>query len=1115
MRPQFESMKIIRYLLIGAGSLLIATSCNKKESDAGETGLFTLIDPSASNVTFNNLIKETQEEYIYTFNYIYNGGGTAIADFDNDGLQDIYFTGNQVKDKLYKNLGNFKFEDVSAASGIEQFGGWHSGVITADINNDGLMDIYICRGGFKNTPDNKNLLLINKGGLKFEDQAEKYGVADPGYSITATFIDYDGDGDLDLYVDNRPERWEIHEDSILAVKERMEKFGQEDPLVTDHFYRNNGDGTFTNITREAGFYPNYGYGLGVVAGDINTDGADDIYVANDFIENDYFYINYGNGTFKQIVKQLTNHVPYYSMGTDFGDINNDGKEEILTVEMRPDDYKRSKTTMPAMQPEYFYYLKQVGFHDQYMHNALQFNNGNGFFSDISQLAGVDKTDWSWAALISDVDNDGLKDIFISNGYRRDVYDRDTNKKMRELLSKKNNTVDSLEQALGILPSVKLVNYIFKNQGDLTFKKKMKEWGMDQTSFSNGAAFGDLDNDGDLDLVVNNVDDPAFVYRNNLDKAENFLRVMCINSPVNSMGLGAKVTIHYDNNQQYVQIRTARGYLSSCEPVAHFGLGKTQKIDKVTIEWTDKTTLELNDVKANQLLKADYKQGVKKMTQAPKYRLVFEEGTLKNIFPPFYHQENTFDDYKEQKLLPYAMSRLGPFISVADVDKDGREDFYIGAPHDKPGCLYMQNDSGHFQLKKVPIFDKDKDYEDMGSAFFDADGDGDLDLYVVSGGTEFDEKLPIYQDRLYFNDGHANFTKDLNTLPAIRSSGSCVLAEDFDGDGDIDIFRGGRTIPGKYPYTPKSYYLENNGKGIFSDKTDEISSELRLAGMVTTAVWADINGDQQKELLLAGEWMPITVFEYKDKKFVKAPLEKFGFQNSEGWWNKILAVDYDHDGDVDIIGGNIGLNYKFHASEEKPFMVYCNDFDQNGTYDIVLAKYNGKDLVPIRGRQCSSEQVPGIATKFPDYNSFANATLKDIYGEGLESGLTYKARNFSNTIFQNENGKFKAIPMFQLAQFSCIQGMAIADFNQDGIEDFCFAGNLFNAEIETTRADASVGMFVRGTKESMMALPYGPATSGFFVPYDVKDLKAIDVKGKKCLLAGINNNALYFFKNIYQ
>lgn len=1108
-------MSINKLCLLLAGFSILSISvfrCKESSSEDGKQ-LFTKIEPSQSNVSFNNLIVETPTEHIFTFNYIYNGAGVAIADFDNDGLQDLYFTGNQVKDKLYKNNGDFKFDDVSSQSGIEQYGGWHSAVITGDINKDGLMDLYICRGGFHNVPENKNLLLINKGNMKFEDQAEKYGIADPGYSVTATFIDYDRDGDLDLYVDNRPERWEIHEDSILEVKKRMEK-GWEDPLVTDHFYKNNGDGTFSNITRAAGFMPNYGYGLGAVAGDLNKDGVDEIYVANDFIENDYLYVNYGNGTFKQMVKQLTNHVPYYSMGVDFGDINNDGFEEILNVEMRPDDYKRSKTTMPAMQPEYFAYLKEVGFHDQYMHNALQFNFGNTFFTDISQLAGVDKTDWSWAALINDLDNDGFKDIYITNGFRRDVYDRDTNKKMRDMLQKTNYVIDSVEQALGILPSVKLANYIYKNNGDLTFKKKIKEWGMETTSFSNGAAMGDLDNDGDLDIVVNNIDDPAFVYRNNSNTSSNYLRVKCIKDPNNTFGIGAKVTITTESGKQFVQIKTARGYLSSCEPIAHFGLGKIKTIQKILVEWTDKTTLEIDNVQANQLIEADYTKGTKKETHVPQYRQVFKENTMQAIYPPYYHQENEFDDYKSQRLLPYEMSKLGPFISVADVNKDNREDFYIGGAHDSPGCLYIQNDTGAFNLKKIPIFEKDKDYEDMQSVFFDADGDNDLDLYVVSGGTEFDEKLPIYQDRLYINDGNGNFSKNLNNLPQIRSSGSCIVTLDFDGDGDQDLFRGGRVIPGKYPYAPKSYLLMNDGKGTYSDVTESIAPELIQAGMVTSAAWEDINGDKKQELIVVGEWMPITVFEFENGKFKKATQEKYGLTQTEGWWNKVLALDYDYDGDIDLLAGNIGLNYKFHASTDKPFMVYCNDYDDNNTYDIVLAKYNGKDLVPIRGRQCSSEQVPGIASKFPDYTSFANADLKDIYGEKLESGLHYNAYQFANTIFINEKGKFKSVPMLQLAQFSCIQGMVSEDFDGDGLKDLVFAGNLFGSEIETTRADASVGMFLKGSKENVMAYAFAPRNSGFFVPYDVKDLKSITVNGKKSLLVGINNNALYFFKNIY-
>ncbi|HEX5625178.1 MAG TPA: VCBS repeat-containing protein, partial [Saprospiraceae bacterium] len=789
--------------------VLIAWSCKKPVTTA--TGpMFRLMSPEETGVHFNNALTETPALNAFVFNYMYNGAGVGIGDINNDGLPDLYFTGNQVADKLYLNKGGLQFEDISEQAGIAAFGGWKNGVSMVDINCDGFLDIYITRGGLQDDPElNRNLLFINQKNNSFREEARYYKLDDPGFSIASSFFDYDNDGDLDLYLTNRPNKWPVTDDEIIAVKQKQMQ-GQVDPKTTDKLYRNNGDLSFTDVSAESGILPNYGYGLSVCTGDVNQDGWDDIYVANDFAEHDYFYVNFGNGKFRQSVQDVTNHVSFFSMGSDFGDINNDGQDEIFVVEMRPEDYRRSKTSMPAMQPAFFEKLKQEGFADQYMHNVLQYNHGNGFFTDISQLSGLDKTDWSWSALIQDLDNDGLKDIFVSNGFKRDVYDRDAQPKLAAFMKK--NRIENFQEGLKLLPEVKLVNYVFRNEGRLNFKKVMKDWGIVQASYSNGAALGDLDGDGDLDLVVNNIDDPAFIYANQLNASKNYLRIRTEGSEKNPFGYGAKVYVKYGEVEQYQQVRANRGYLSSCETIVHFGLDQVRNVDQVEVLWFDGKKTTLKNVASNQTITLRYADAVIPPPQTETPPSVFSEVTSDRILPPFYHFENAFDDYREQQLLPHRLSRIGPFVAVGDVNKDGLEDFYCGNAHGQPGGLYLQDKENKFRLKTVDAFVEDRNYEDMGCRFFDADGDGDLDLYVVSGGTEVPEGDAIYADRLYANDGAGNFSRMTNALPITRSSGSCVVVADYDQDGDLDVFRGGRTIPNRYPYPPMSYLFENTGKG---------------------------------------------------------------------------------------------------------------------------------------------------------------------------------------------------------------------------------------------------------------------------------------------------------------
>ena len=1121
---------IIKSTLVIALLLISCQSCSDKISDTDK--LFSLVPTSITRVKFQNSLTEN-----YHFNHMVNemfitGAGVAVGDVNNDGLPDLFFTGNQVQDRLYLNIGGLQFEDITEEAGIIQETIWSSGVTFGDVNNDGYLDIYVCKFDYQQGKFGKNLLYINNGpashrqlaggtrGVTFLEQASAYGLDSEGFSIQASFFDFNKDGLMDLYLVNQPPSsgyvigHQIPKSELTGFKS-----------LSSELFMNMGDAdgsgqvTFQNVTDTSGI-SYVAKGLSASVGDFDNDGWPDVYVANDYEKPDRFYVNRGNGRFENQIDQAIKHISNYSMGSDVADFDNDGFLDVMIADMVAEDHFRIKTNMGGMDPKAFRDNVNQGFHYQYMFNTLQRNNGNGTFSEVAHLAGVSNTDWSWSPLFGDFDNDGWKDLLVTNGIRRAMRNSD-------YVRQRDKTIDSLQRVartssknifelidiMAIIRTAreeKMPNYIFKNNGDLTFTKKTNEWGLYHPSMSNGASYADLDLDGDLDLVINNIDEAAHIYRNNAieNQVGNFLRVAVVNDR-GSPAYGARVTLYHNGAfWQMQELINTRGYESKSEDVLHFGLAQVEEVSEVEITWPDGSKLMHENVKANQLLKFRRGEANKQVHREEKdsqaQQVLFREIT-QDLNIDYVHQENDYDDYAKEILLPHKMSNFGPGLAIGDINQDGLDDFYVGGASGYAGVLFVQRSNSKFSRWQQKCLEDDKIHEDLGAEFFDADNDGDLDLYVVSGGNEFESGSKQLQDRLYLNDGTGRFKPGKTWLPKMSTSGSRVVPADFDEDGDLDLFVGGRLVPGKYPWPSQSYILLNE-QGKFRDVTRNVAPGLLEAGLITSAVWTDFNGDGNLDLALVGEWTAVTLLENRDGKFYNVTAEA-GLGNTTGWYYSIVSEDFDRDGDYDFVAGNLGLNYKYKASEEEPFEVYSHDFDNNGRLDIVLGYHEHGELIPLRGKECSTQQLPQLAGKFPSYESFGMANLNDVYGPGINEALNYKAKTFASSYIENlGDGTFKVKKLPNQAQVSSVNNILTQDFNLDGHLDLLISGNLYPVEVETPRNDAGIGLYLTGDGAGNFT-PLHPAQSGFLAPFDAKDMKMITLgkgKNKSTVILVANN-----------
>ena len=1077
-------------------SALLLMACSKDKEP-----LFKTITPVESGIHFSNTITYADSLSVIDFEYMYNGGGVAIGDINNDGLQDIYFTGNMTSSKLYLNKGQWKFEDITEKANVVT-STWASGAAMVDINQDGFKDIYISVGGNRNTPESEraNILFINNGDLTFTEQAEKYRLNDKGYGIQSTFFDYDLDGDLDMY---------LLRNSFVSYSRNASrpKVVNGEAASNDKLFRNNGDLTFTDVTKDAGILIE-GFGLGVTVSDFNDDGWPDIYVSNDFITNDLLWINNQDGTFTNQASSYLKHQTFNGMGNDVADYNNDGLVDIAVVDMLPEDNKRWKLTPRGNGYDEFEHGLSVGYEPQYVRNTLQLNNGNGTFSEIGQLAGIEATEWSWSILFADYDNDGLKDLFITNGYGKDITNLDFIMYGDETQNMGLPTADKEQRQalLNELPGIKIHNYIYKNKGDLTFSDESASWGMTEPTFSNGAAYADLDNDGDLDLVVNNIDGEASLLEsqaNNKKNQSNYLRIAFEGPEKNWEGFGTKVYLKTKGTLQYQYFSPFRGYLSSVEPFLHFGVGQNNIVDSLEIIWPDGKYQLLTKVNSNQLIKVSYKDADKRPEKiTPAIKTLFKVADETGI--DFLHKENPFIDFKVQPSIPHMNSRYGPGIAVGDVNGDGLEDFYIGGAATYAGGLFIQNTEGKFNHQRSTGIDSLA--EDTGVLFFDADMDGDLDLYIASGDTEQASSASIYQDRFFINDGKGNFSLAQNALPVETTSGSCIVAADYDRDGDLDLFIGGRVTPGKYPMPAESFLLRNdtkNGKPQFVNITQEIMPDINQSGMASAALWSDYDNDGWMDLVITGEFLPIQFYRNNKGKFE----ESKDLDNSSGWWNSLAAGDFDLDGDIDYVAGNLGLNSHFKATAKEPLCIHAKDFNKDGRIDPIMSYYTQGVNYIGHPRDVLIDQINTMRGRFRTFTAYSDATFDQSFlPEELDEAYVVCTQTFESSYIENlGHGKFKIKALPLVAQVGPIYGMITEDFDNDGNLDVLLSGNSYAPEVLSGRDDAMIGLLLRGDGKGNF-IPMHNAKSGFVSDLDSKGMaKIILANGQSLIVVGNNSN----------